>query len=75
MQETVLAMLILASWTQELADDGPPVEPQPVKHIARIRTNLDGKVMEVTVEVTNRGRKANAFATAVVEREIGRAHV
>jgi hypothetical protein len=69
MQETILAMLILASWTQELADDGLPVAPPPLKGIARIRTNLDGKVMEVTVEVTHPVRKANALATAVVERE------
>jgi hypothetical protein len=70
MQETVLAMLILASWTQEQADDGLPAELPQVKHVVSVTRDLGGKVMQATIELTALADiKVLNLTTAVVARE------
>jgi hypothetical protein len=72
MQETLLAMLILASsWTQEQADDGLPAELPQAKQVFSVNRDFGGKVMQVTFELTNpaAGIKVIDLTGAMVAQE------
>ena len=51
MQETLLAMLILASCVQDQGDEEHPVELPTIKRVTTVRVNFDGGPVEVKIEL------------------------
>jgi hypothetical protein len=67
MKETLLAMLIVASWTQEEGDES--VKPAFVKSVVSVRATVDESARKVTIEVPFPARLPVDVTTVVVARE------